>query len=449
MEFKNDRDRLSAHILLEDEEECGVICNSLKKLNVLLEKHRSIESLWEGMVSCPSNFVIIDVRLMNSMGRLFVEHPVYKSGSVEVIIFHRDEDYPLLKLVETKNFFDFLPESVSYDIFLRNTVSKLRKIALSENKALESISEIEHLENRLKRTQKELLEASEIFQKKMQFNKFMEYFWDSKNNGESFIDCLVNSFEKTDIAKKIIIFFSGKERSEIRTVRKESDLVEAVAPISVKKLNKPLNQSFIEKTCQFISRDRLGSNAPLVRVIDCFGQSQFLIAMKITEVEKKNLKQVLSFFDNFLSSEYQSYTNQNGESLFIDEYSFISGKSKGIFLRVDLSTLFSYINKDSSVFLMKEFSQNLFGGVRRLIEPESKFLRSTGGVYFLNNCNIEMEKKLRKYFENFDYWNYFEDRNENFSRLIEPEVISLTRSEMTNICFPSNGRSCHPSQNWS
>ena len=193
MEFKNDHHKLSAHIFIADSEEAGVVCSSLKKLGVSGESHQLIETFWEKMISTPSNFAIIDIRLMNSNGRVFIDHPMYKNGTTEVIIFHREDDYPLLKLVEEKNFFDFIPESVNYDIFLRHTVSKLRKIVTSEARALESISEIEHLENRLKRTQNELVQASEIFQKKMQFNKFMECFWSSKNSGKNFLDSFIES----------------------------------------------------------------------------------------------------------------------------------------------------------------------------------------------------------------------------------------------------------------
>lgn len=435
MEFKNDQDRLSAYVLIDDTEETEVICSSLKKLGVTGELHESLSTLWDKMISSPINLVVVDIRLMNSEGKIFTDHPMYKNGTTEVIVFHREDDYPLLRLIESKNFFDFISESVSYDIFLRHTVRKLKKILVSEKKALESIAEIEHLENRLKRTQSELLEASEIFQKKMQFNKFMEYFWQAKVEGKDFISCLVSSCEKTDLISKMIIFYMGEERSIIKTYKGKSDILDNIAPVPLRKYGATFNEGFVEKTCQYISRDRLGIKSNVLRVCDSHKQVKYLIGITSNIIERRNLVQLIRFFDNFLSSEYQSFIDSNFNGYFVDEFYFNSLKFNGVFLRIDITSLNKYLKKESSIFLMKDFSTNFFSGLKRLLPKDSKIMLSTAGVYLASHAKVDDEIKVREYLDKFDYWNYFEDCDQNFSRLIEPFVTVLTKEEVKNLTF--------------
>ena len=176
MEVKEKKTVIVTHLLLEDLEESSLISESLKKLDVEVIPHRSLNDLWKGLLESPSSMVLVDIRLMNSNGKLFLDHPYIKNGETEVVIFHREDDYPLLKMVNPVMVFDFLPESVTYDTFTFHTVSKLKKILTAEKKALASLAEVQHLEARLKMSQKETLKVQQSFCQKLKFNAFCEIF---------------------------------------------------------------------------------------------------------------------------------------------------------------------------------------------------------------------------------------------------------------------------------
>ena len=170
-------------------------------------RHNDLESLWKGLTETPSSMVLVDIRLMNNSNKLFLDHPYVRNGQTEVVIFHREDDYPLLKMVNPTKVFDFLPESVSYETFVFHTINKLKKILSAEKKALDSLAEVKHLEARLKMSQKETLRVHQSFSQQVDYKLSVKLFGKIKQNNDDFVDCLVRTGVESGLFDAIIIFF--------------------------------------------------------------------------------------------------------------------------------------------------------------------------------------------------------------------------------------------------
>ena len=58
--------KLFGNVLISDEEESDLVCQALSNNNVDYRTSSSLESLWENIIERPVNFLIIDIRLMNT-----------------------------------------------------------------------------------------------------------------------------------------------------------------------------------------------------------------------------------------------------------------------------------------------------------------------------------------------------------------------------------------------
>jgi DNA-binding NarL/FixJ family response regulator len=267
MEMKNQAPNVFAQILIEDSEESELIHMSLHKAGAQCEAHLSLKSLWDSLISSPSNLIIVDVRLMNSESYVLFDHPFIKNGNVEVVIFHREEDYPLLRTTGSLNVFDFLIESVNYDVFTSSLVRKIVKVMDSERKLQSSLSNVEALEKKIVDLEKSHLESKNIFLNKMRFNQFCETFWKKKPEHHEFLDCLIDVVETTNIFEQMIIIYAGENRKFLKSFASEKQFIinMPTIPLAMNSEN-PLDEKYIEQTCRILAKDKLGESSTMVRV---------------------------------------------------------------------------------------------------------------------------------------------------------------------------------------
>ena len=434
MELKNSKTRIVTHFLVEDIEEASLISVSLKRLDVEVIRHSNLQSLWKGLTETPSSMVLVDIRLMNASDKLFLDHPYVRNGQTEVVIFHREDDYPLLKMVNPTKVFDFLPESVSYETFVFHTVNKLKKILAAEKRALDSLAEVKHLEARLKLSQKETLRVHQSFSQQVDYKTFCQTFWKNKQNNDNFVDCFVRTGVDSGLLDAIIIFFSSDEGSTIRSVRHEHDIVQEIAPVKLEKIRKNLmSESFVKKTCSLIARDKLGLKAHAIHIKDHVGNTSYTFCFRLKDAQNNKRTELVKSLDNFLNSEFKGFVASNMEEFFVNEFSFYGRKSLEIYLKLNISALFDYIQQKPSRFMFKEFNRDFFSRLYNL-GGKDNLMTSLGCGEYLIGINEPGDISLfKEFFNNFSYWSYFDDCENNFSRMIDVDLQQLTRAELGKV----------------
>ena len=83
---------LNYALLIQDQTEEDQINYCLRKCGVNITTHRSLNELWQSMLTNTPQAIIVDIRLFNNEERFLKDHPLVLSGSVSLILFFRDSD---------------------------------------------------------------------------------------------------------------------------------------------------------------------------------------------------------------------------------------------------------------------------------------------------------------------------------------------------------------------
>jgi hypothetical protein len=124
-------------------------------------------------------------------------------------------------------------------------------------------------------------------------------------------------------------------------------------------------------------------------------------------------------------------------NFFVNEYEFYCKKKieeqKYYFL--DLSSLHSYVKKDPQLFLSDSFSNDFFPQLRSISGEGAEVLSFGHGQYLLKASKKDLAVNLGKFLETFRFWSYFDDKEEHFSRVIDPNIYQLTKNQVKSLLF--------------
>ena len=138
-----------------------------------------------------------------------------------------------------------------------------------------------------------------------------------------------------------------------------------------------------------------------------------------------------------MSGEHLAFQGALAESFFVNEYKFscesLDEQIKYYFL--DLGSLHSYVRKDPSLFLSSSFSRDFFSELRKILGEGSQIVTFGHGQYVLKAKREEVVINIGKFLQQFRFWSYFDDKEEHFSRVVDPCIHQITTTQVKNLFF--------------
>ena len=388
------------------------------------------------------HFIIVDVRCMNSKELFIKNHPYLKSKSIELVLFHREEDLPLLKLVNNHEYFDLVPESVTYDSVLSGVVKRIEKLVSLESRILEIEAEKNALGERQILFEKQINKETEAVQSKVRFNQFCEIFWEEKQRNLDFLDCLIRSADNVSIFDAFIVFSCDQASGNIKSVDGPSKKIKKIPTISLDKFFKaPFEQGSIFNTCQYVSKEKLGLYSLMTKVKGRHGETRFLFCYKLSsDIETKYFSQINNFLENFISTEYVGFHQSDSDKKVMNEFEFFEKclnqtTGKNSFYHLDLGSLSDYLNDFKSRFLGARFYEEFFSQCTKELKGNFELVSVGRGQYIFEVKNGQDVIGLKRVIDNFRYWLYFDDSENNFARVIDPSLTKLEERDVKDLMF--------------
>lgn len=446
--------KLNYALLIQDQTEEDQINYALRKCQANVQTFNSLNELWSSLFTETPNAIFVDIRLFNNEDKFLKDHPLIINKTVNLILFFRESDGPIVKNLPLELFFDQIKLSSTYDLSCRQIHLRLNRIIQLEFEKKELTQKLDAKNLELDTIQQKYYQVKSDEVMKTVAYVFIKRFFHQFRITKNFLNSLAQTIEDFSFIQEYLIFEVEKQKQKIKTINLSGKAKGIPSILIEENITDAYFKNYAVKTCTSIASDLFGRQAVSFNLESSPGKIKYILSLKlqsnyVDHFDREFLSKILSAdLQRFSAPEYLSAeVKPIYELIPVAERIQKNMDHRNCIFEISFGSLKSEIIKYNE-FRWHNFFRDLIIGILQTISGKGEiYSNGLDSLFVVMDYTIEI-KELMFFLDQFMTWSYFDSEESSIGKMVDLPIRQLNLKSMPIEQILGVGRNMiNPSEN--